>query len=87
MICSTTPRVVSCVNTCCGHECFLLVMVPQHKSSPHTNNIVGCQLRENIHKGVFVDGLVEKAVTSAVEAYEVRNNLSRIVSHNCSDSI
>lgn len=33
--------------------------------------IIGLQLRENIKKGVFVDGLIEKAVTSPVEAYDV----------------
>ena len=28
-------------------------------------------MREDIHKRVFVEGVVEKTVTSAVEAYEV----------------
>ncbi|XP_072051741.1 kinesin-like protein KIF15 [Amphiura filiformis] len=31
----------------------------------------GLQLRENIKKGVFVDGLIETVVNNAVEAYEV----------------
>lgn len=31
-------------------------------------------LRENIKKGVFVEGAVEKFVTSAAEAYQVVNN-------------
>jgi len=31
----------------------------------------GLHLRENMKKGVFVEGLVETAVTSAAEAYQV----------------
>ncbi|XP_052060885.1 kinesin-like protein KIF15 [Mytilus californianus] len=34
----------------------------------------GLHLRENMKKGVFVEGLVENAVTSAVEAYQVLNS-------------
>ncbi|XP_077869154.1 kinesin-like protein KIF15, partial [Saccoglossus kowalevskii] len=35
---------------------------------------VGLHLRENIRKGVFVDGLIEQSVTSAFDAYQVLKN-------------
>lgn len=35
-------------------------------------------LRENIKKGVFVEGAVEKFVSSATEAYQVRNVHSQL---------
>ena len=34
----------------------------------------GLQLRENIKRGVFVDGLIERSVTSACDAYQVRSD-------------
>ena len=37
----------------------------------YTSCHTGRQLRENIKKGVFVDGLVEQVVTNAAEAYDV----------------
>ena len=42
--------------------------------------IKGLQLRENIKKGVFVDGLIEQVVGSAAEAYQV--NMIINVYHN-----
>ena len=35
----------------------------------------GLHLRENIKKGVFVDGLIEQTVASATDAYQVGNNV------------
>ena len=32
----------------------------------------GLHLRENMHRGVFVDGLSEQSVASAKDAYDVR---------------
>lgn len=32
----------------------------------------GLLLRENMHRGVFVDGLSEQSVASAKDAYDVR---------------
>ena len=34
-------------------------------------NYLCIHLRENMKRGVYVDGLVEQVVSSAVEAYEV----------------
>lgn len=34
----------------------------------------GLHLRDNMKKGVFVEGLVENAVTSAVDAYQLLNS-------------
>lgn len=39
----------------------------------------GLHLRENMKKGVFVEGLVETAVTSAAEAYQVCTHFILIV--------
>ena len=43
------------------------------------------QLRENIKRGVFVDGIIEQTVNSAAEAYEasVAIKTSRLVCCGC----